>query len=308
MTRSSPSKIKRITKQIKKDTVLNDLETMPKRRFHNCITERNNIEVTIESRIPIPKDSDWFVGVTAAPRKKQTIQVTLDSLHTAGWAPIIFAEPDTHKVDGYKYINNSVRLGAWYNWLQLIKYGLSTNAKYILSVQDDTQFHPGSREVAEYVMFPDNQTGFISLYTAKQYSEDRSGNSRPFGLNRIHTSSFWGACALIFSRHAAYQIINHPSAINWTGIPPSTLNDTEKKELEIHKKENPYLIQNVDTAIGRIVNALHLNMYVVDPSPVRHTATVSSIGHGSNTNKRNCSRCASHSISLMDQVFPKRIR
>ena len=40
----------------------------------------------------------------------------------------------------------------------------------------------------------------------------------------------------------------------------------------------------------------------MDPSPVRHIAEHSAMGHGGNKGRRNCGRCAKYSVSLDDQI------
>lgn len=264
-------------------------------------------------RIPVPlipiepvKDSDWFVTVTTAPRKETQLHKCLHSISTCGWKPTIFAEPESPYVEGYQYVYNSARLGAFHNWLKTMQAALNTNAKYILSVQDDSLFHPDSKKLIEQLMWPTNNVGFISLYTAKHYSQNLSGEMKPLGLNRIITSSLWGACALVFPRDVVRQILDHPLTNNWTGISPRNLSDKEKINLIKEKKEKPYLIQNVDTLIGQVLNGIGLEMWCIDPSPVQHIAVYSSIGHAdSNTGKRNCMRCADHKKPLDLQVFPK---
>lgn len=255
--------------------------------------------------IPPVKDSDWFVAVTTAPRKDPTIQECLQSIYRCGWEPIIFAEPGSVTIEDYKYVYNSERLGAWHNWLKTMRASLGTDAKYILSVQDDSLFHPDSRKLVEQLMWPSNKVGFISLYTAKHYSQNLSGEMKPIGLNRIITSALWGACALVFPRNVVEQILDHPLTNNWMGVPPRNLSDAEKYRLQQEKKDKPYLIQNVDTLIGQVLNGIGLEMWCIDPSPVKHIAVYSSIGHAdNNTGKRNCLRCADHSKPLDEQVFP----
>jgi len=255
--------------------------------------------------IPTVKDSDWYVAVTTAPRKDPQLTKCLNSITACGWNPVVFAEPGSEVVNNYSYVHNSARLGAWHNWLQTMQTALRTDAKYILSVQDDSLFHPDSKQLVEQLMWPTNKVGFISLYTAKHYSQNLSGEMRPIGLNRLVTSSLWGACALVFPREVVSQILDHPLTKNWTGVPPRDLTDKQKIELIKHKKENPFLIQNVDTLIGQVLNGIGLEMWCIDPSPVQHIAIYSSIGHAdNNTGKRNCLRCADHKKPLDKQVFP----
>jgi len=82
--------------------------------------------------------------------------------------------------------------------------------------------------------------------------------------------------------------------------------DTIKDRNEIlkNRRDNPHTINNVDSAIGKMMKEMQLDMYCIDPSPVTHIATHSAIAHGTNTGKRNCFRCADHSKPLVEQVFP----
>lgn len=218
--------------------------------------------------------------VTTAPRQDPTIHTCLASLQESGWTPTVFAEPDS-LVTSCPTINNPQRLGVWHNWLQACKWALAQNPNYILTSQDDCLYHPDSRSFIEEVNWP-KKAAFISLYTPSHYSI----RHRP-GINRIATQSLWGACSLVFKPETLEKIINHPIALEWKGI-----------------KVNPTgLTANSDTAIGRISNALGLNMYFVDPSPVQHIAVYSSIGNRDNTGRRNASRIAKHDVPLMKQVF-----
>lgn len=274
-----------------------------RQKKQTIVKRRTSIKKHTPMPVPKPKDNEWCCVVTTSPRQIPTVTQCVESIIKAGWTPTVFAEPDSIVVPGVKYVNNETRQGAFHNWLNSIKYALTkSDVKYILSVQDDSLFHPDSREFTESIMFPSDDTGFISLYTAKHYSTDWSENLKPTGVNRITTSSLWGACALVFERSVLQQVVDHPLTEIWTGIPPANATEEERHHVLQAKKEHPYLIQNVDTLIGKIMNSLHLGMYFIDPSPVEHIAVVSSIGHGSNTGKRNCLRKADFNKPLKEQV------
>lgn len=252
-----------------------------------------------------PTDRDWSVVVTTSPRTEPTIDQCIESIKKAGWNPVVFAEPDSIHLPDTRYVANEVKLGAWFNWLKSVKWALkNTISQYIMTVQDDSLFHPDSRSFVESVMWPSNNMGFLSLYTASHYSADLSGNLKPFGLNKLRTTNLWGACALVFPRSVLQTMIEHPVITDWRGIAPKDMDANARVNFNKRREETPHLIQNVDSAIGRVLTALHLDMYVIDPSPVHHIATHSAIHHGSNTGKRNCGRCSDHSIPLSQQVFP----
>lgn len=238
----------------------------------------------------------WVVAVTTAPRKEPTLHTCLDSLKGCGWSPIVFAEPDSLKSD-CQTINNPKRLGVWHNWLSAAKYCLNnTDADTIMTVQDDTLFHPDSKRFAEKILWPSSNVGFVSLYTSKAYSM-QGDFLRQRGVNQIACPILWGACCLIFPRKVLSDIVEHPIAKKWLGV----INSVNEAAFHLHT-EHPELIADDDTAIARIVNNMRRTMWFVDPSPVEHIGKESTINYGTNSGNRNCLRLADRSISLFDQV------
>jgi len=262
------------------------------------------IHTPLVAESPVSSDAKWAVVLTTAKRTIPTLNKCVASIRSAGWEPTIFAEPNSLKIDDVDYHQNNTVLGAWHNWLASANWALKeTTAEYIMTVQDDTLFHPDSKALAEKILWPSDTTGFVSLYTAKHYSENKAGIRVSPGVHKIATTNLWGACALIFPRAALQLIVDHPLTAEWVGPPPTNLTDKQKQLLIAKKTKQPSLIKNVDTLIGRVLTGLHLDMYVVVPSPVTHIAAVSAIGHGSNTGRRNCSQCSDHSKPLIPQVL-----
>ncbi len=238
------------------------------------------------------------VAVTTAPRKDCTLAYCLASIEACGWDPIVFAEPGSTETE-YQTVSNPEKLGIWHNWLNSCRWCLSnTTSEYIMTVQDDSLFHPDSKLFVDSLSWPKN-CGFVSLYTPKHYSLNKQNKLRPIGVNRIVTKSLWGACALVWRRDTLKSVIETPTCKYWLGAPPKS---GAKSVLE-NRKKNPSLIANSDTAIGKAINRLGLDMFFVDPSPVHHIAQFSTISHGDNTGRRNCYRCADFEKPLMDQVF-----
>lgn len=252
------------------------------------------VRQAIESATPREIDNgDWFVAITTAPRKQPTLFQCIDSIRAAGWEPVVFAEPNSPQSNA-KTITNPQQLGVWHNWLSSVKYALeNSSASLILTVQDDTLFHPDSRTFTESILWPASNIGFLSLYTPKHYSLIREP-----GINHIYTRSLWGACALVWPRKILEQVIEHPIAKSWAGARPKSGN----KGVYESRRKNPHTIANSDTAIGKIMNSMARSMYFIDPSPVSHIAVHSTINHGGNLGRRNCYRCADHSIPLSKQV------
>ena len=242
---------------------------------------------------------DWYVAITTAPRKDCTLLSCIESIRQAGWEPTVFAEPGSTITDAAT-VWNDARKGCWHNWLASAKYALTqSDAKIILTVQDDVAFHPDSRDFCESILWPAKHAGFVSLYTPKHYSFSKTA-MKPVGVNRIKTSSLWGACALVWRREVLQQVVNHPIAQQWLGVRPRSGNPAVLQR----RRDNPHMIANSDTAIGRILNKLGRTMWFVDPSPCSHIAVHSTIGHGGNGGRRNCYRCADHSRPLKEQVLP----
>lgn len=253
---------------------------------------------------PLPplksSDSRWAVAVTTAPRKDCTLVESVNSIRSAGWEPIVFAEPGSTVTD-CRTVENGERKGVWHNWLHSARWCINnTDAELILTVQDDSVFHPECKTFVESILWPDKSCGFISLYTPKHYSFGANNVLRPKGVNRIPTRSLWGACALLWDRRVLKAVVNHPIAKSWQGVPPN--NRRTRASVMAKRKKNPFLIANSDTAIGKVLNALKRPMYFIDPSPVSHVAEHSTINHGGNSGKRNCYRCSNHAIPLEDQV------
>ena len=172
-----------------------------------------------------------------------------------------------------------------------------------MTVQDDSLFHPDSKSfIEEHVLWPDTKVGFVSLYTPKHYSKkpNKKTAMRPFGVNRIITRSMWGACALVWPRKVLEELVEADFAKNWLGAPTRTKSVWTKKKAE--RREEPWRIQNSDTAIGKLMNQMGRTMWFCDPSPVQHFATTSAISHGGNEGRRNCGRCAEWGKTLEEQV------
>jgi len=168
-----------------------------------------------------------------------------------------------------------------------------------MTVQDDSLFHPDSKSFLDSIKWPEN-CGFVSLYTPKHYSIRGNNTLRPTGINKIGTKSLWGACALVWARETLERVIETPTCKYWLGAKPKSGNSAVIE----NRKQNPHLIANSDTAIGKAVNRLGLGMYFVDPSPVHHISQFSTLAtHGDNTGRRNCYRCADFDKPLWGQVY-----
>lgn len=226
-----------------------------------------------------------------------------------GWTPTIFAEPGSTHVDGYDVIQNSERLGAWHNWLRASRWALSQQSDLILTAQDDALFHPNSQEFIESIRWP-RRAAFVSLYTPMHYTIDRKQRLQPTGVRKVATHNLWGALSLVWKPDTLAAVVNHPLVDSWLGVAPKRQDGERRDDYKKRtaaafsdRRSDPSLIANIDTAIGQIVNALLYGMWFCDPSPVAHIAEYSSIGHGTNTEKRNAYRIADHGKPLKEQIL-----
>lgn len=271
----------------------------PKRKPRPCggCEEDRKTAQKLNAALRKPIDNgDWTVAVTTAPRRDCTLIECVESIRRAGWEPIVFAEPGSTSTNA-QTVWNKERKGVWHNWRDSAAWCLrNTDSQLILTVQDDSLFHPDSREFAESVLWPHPDAAFVSLYTPKHYTLNGAKEYRAAGVNRIKTRSLWGACALIWDRRVLEAVVYHKTARSWVGAART------KKQKRQFQQRPRFKIANSDTAIGKICNALKRPMYFVDPSPVSHIAVHSSIGHGDNKGRRNCYRCSKHETPLIEQV------
>lgn len=245
--------------------------------------------------------SSWSVAVTTAPRIDCTLLRSLESLVDCGWdSPAVFTEPGSTSTGFLTFTNNS-RLGVWHNWLASCRWALDQQSDFVLTVQDDAEFHPQSKELIESINWP-SDAGYVSLYTPRHYQFWKDGSPRPNGMYPVKTQSMWGAVALVFKREVLQQLVTHPRALSWLGC----RSRTKSKWADIRAKRiaNPHMVQNSDTIIGSILTKnLGRKLYYFNPSPVSHFSLHSTCGHGGNGGNRNSFFIADQSIPLNHQIF-----
>lgn len=233
------------------------------------------------------------VAVTTAPRRDCTLAYCLASIEANGWNPIVFAEPGSTETD-YQTIKHPQKLGIWHNWLTACKWAIANgNTEYIMTVQDDSLFHPDSKLLVAGMEWPDN-CGFVSLYTPRHYSR-----GKPPGINHVGTRCLWGACALLFKVEVLERVLASPRVPEWFGYHTRSRDPTIMER----RRADTSLVGNSDTVIGKIINDMQMKMYFVEPSPVHHIARHSTISHGSNVGNRNCDPCSNFDQPLLSQVY-----
>lgn len=245
----------------------------------------------------------WSVVVTTAPRVECTLKQSLESIVDCGWdQPVVFAEPSSTVSDCETYWNDT-RLGVWHNWLKASRWALQQGSEYVLTIQDDAEFHPQCKELVESIEWP-RDAGYVSLYTPRHYQFWKDKSPRPNGFYSVKTESMWGAVALVFKSEILQQLVDHPRALSWLGV--RCRKRSNWPELKQKRIDNPHMIQNSDTIIGSILTkSLKRKLCYFNPSPCSHFSKHSACGHGGNDGNRNSFFIADHSLPLDHQIFER---
>ena len=165
---------------------------------------RSNEQVEIRT-------SSLAVGMLTAPREIPTVESSLQSLRSAGFADIeLFAEPDSFIPSSYDSLcihRRDKRLGNILNFcsglsLLLEKY---PKAEAIAMFQDDISLARGSREWLETQLWPEG-AGIVSLFTPLPHLDTKKGwHLRSPGFQRV-----CGAQALVFRRDILESFLSDP--------------------------------------------------------------------------------------------------
>lgn len=175
----------------------------------------------------------------------------------------VFAEPGTFTVavplpnNPLVVHQNAATLGCFGNWRHAVECLLATTtAEWLLVVQDDAIWAPGSAHVliAEIHKRQDQRTGFLSPYvTDKDVTEEFTD-----GWNECHSGwQFYGALTFCVERAAAAELLHHPRFAN----------HTSKKQ--------------VDAVVAASMIDLGRPSFVHVPSLVDHVGTTSTIENNS---------------------------
>lgn len=204
------------------------------------------------------------IAMTIAPRRRPTLHESLASLRGAGFTEDVrlFAEPGTfdhlsRPTDARTIIrDNPSTQGCFHNWRQAITSLLSeTDALWLLVVQDDAVWAPGSADILREHMVArqDLRTGFLSPYVT-----DKNAIEAAFvdGWNECSIGwTFWGALAFCMKRATAEELLRHPRFAQHQGT------------------------QQIDAVVSASMLDLDLPSFVLVPSLVDHIGDTSTVGH-----------------------------
>lgn len=162
----------------------------------------------------------WAVGMTTAPRRRPTLEISLDHLRRAGWDDVYLAVDGgtslrpTAAVESIAY--RSPIVGAWPNYFLTLSEMILRNpdADAILLLQDDVQIYDREniRAYLESILWPRESPSLISLYCSTAYTKHDPGWSIAEEIWG------WGALAFIFPIELAKQFVCDPDVVahRWT--------------------------------------------------------------------------------------------
>ncbi len=188
------------------------------------------------------------IGITTAPREKSYINRTLNCL--IGQDVKVFAEPGAHFPEG---INHQQKKGLLNNWDFAIRWLIKNAETDLIAIfQDDILLKNFNRAVVE---LPED-FGFASLYTPVNHKNIIKKDG--WNLGRIGWG-MTGACALIFNKKSAQELIDHPRYA---------------EHFETYGKD-----QQIDALIGECMLEMRKDCYWYSPSLVEHIGLYSTTGH-----------------------------
>jgi hypothetical protein len=233
-----------------------------------------------------PSVSTWAVGVTTAPRRKETLSRCLKSLLLAGWNDFrLFAEPGSPIPSAFLTSPITQRdrlLGAFPNWyLGLAELHLREPraAAYFL-LQDDAILAEGLRAYLENTLWRATCVGVVSAYCPSHYS---MGINRGYRLEDRGKAT-WGAVAYIFPNRAARCLLGDAVLIN-------------------HRHHGPADgMRNIDNLVGGWCLRSRLPYYVHEPSLAQHIGDTSTIWVGGEETSAIGKRAASDFIENVEAL------
>lgn len=213
------------------------------------------------------------VGVTVGLRGESYLSRTLSSLRVPAGAVIHgFFEPGAHVPEPpderVEIHQNQVRLGNWFNWLQMVKWLLAhTDTPFLMTIEDDVVFAADAvtDTLALFRKLDLQTTGFVSLYKSGQLRRLQT-TADVHCLRVLPPGRPWGACAWMFPRKSLIRLVNHPVVREWRGTRPELCPE-------------PQFVDGVDYAIADACHALQLNLFVQSPSLAQHIGAASAVGN-----------------------------
>ena len=228
----------------------------------------------------------WAVGMTTSPRRPATLERSARSLMQAGFSPLLCVEPETAlpvSLQALPRVQRVERLGAFGNWLQTVQdlFDNDPDAEAILVVQDDVIFAPDLRRFLEHDLWPAQDCGVVSLYSPQKAGYEDDG---PVGCRQVNGRWLIGACAYLFPRVVAEELVRLPLAREWRGRARG------QSQTAVDRKA-------IDTFVGHALEQMQRSVWYYNPSLAQHISPVSTLGHGGATGIRRSARFQGEEVS-----------
>lgn len=158
------------------------------------------------------------------------------------------------------------RRGQWRNFVEALRIGIATEATYFITLEDDVELCKGTRELLHRMGWPELDCGCLQLYSANPLNGYPYG--RRFRLDIVHALDLVGACALMFRRDAALDLVESAETEGWhgdvRGLEP--INEPEKKKAS-------------DTFVGEVLTRREYTVWSHNPTLANHIGEESTLGH-----------------------------
>lgn len=208
------------------------------------------------------------IGITTAPREKETLTATLRQIDKIGASEImLFAEP-FEDVFQYNYVTSTYdfkvhlsngRLGAMKNWDRALKTLLrDTNAEYIGIFQDDILIDAATKDILRNTLRDKRDNlGFYSLFLPVNHSNIIKDTSITGWRQAFIGYGLAGACGFVFSRDSAEALLNN-------------------KGYKTHVETKT---QQIDAIVAQSMLQMKKDCFWHYPSLLKHVGETSTVGH-----------------------------
>lgn len=206
------------------------------------------------------------VVVSVTPRAKEIHQRTFAAIREAGFDKVYAScEPgtDTEQIDA-ELVTHSEKQGQWRNLVQALRIGIGTESPYFITLEDDVELCQGAAELIRILGWPDDKCGCLQLYTSKKLRN--YPRNRRFELAITETLDLLGACALMFRRKAAIDLVEWADTKGWRGDTVIVVNEPSKKKAG-------------DTFVGEVLTFLKYKIWIHNPTIANHIGKESTLGH-----------------------------
>lgn len=214
----------------------------------------------------MPQHSSFPVIVSVTNRNYTLHRRTFAAIRGAGFGRI-YATVEPGVALGWlngELTVHKERRGQWRNFVEALRIGIATEAEHFITLEDDVELCRGTSEFLHRANWPELKCGCLQLYSANPLSGYPRG--RRFRLDVTHALDLVGACALMFRRDAAINLVKWADTQGWRGDSPGSIDEPEKKKA-------------ADTFVGEVLTRLDYSIWSHNPTLANHIGEESTLGH-----------------------------